>query len=392
MSPQQLAAGALQQVAHADDELRASALLHAARVLMRFDPPEALRTLEQGLALLPGLGLASPQPLHPRPMAQRLILSTAVNLAAAVAPARAIELLQSAPPNHKHPHLSNEIVGVMINHGYTADVIAYLTSGALPEDYPYMRMESVFPQATAAERVNMLRAALRAWRQAPQPALLHVFPRHWNLLPEDEARTALHELLRFVLAEPDMQFNGTIQNVKFSSIRQHRLFQLLNVMRRLLPEAADSLIAKHPELAAAAARFPNGLDSIMAEVQGQARAAGPARGGGFAMVGNPSHFAAARDMKEAERHGSVEPHFEQARQAYQEDTDPQHPNRAPREWRPSTQAYRHALYTAGKTHGLDAVPMLDRVPDPNLRVLAQIELAAALAGLPELQGPRATFP
>jgi hypothetical protein len=31
---------------------------------------------------------------------------------------------------------------------------------------------------------------------------------------------------------------------------------------------------------------------------------------------------------------------------------------------------------------------LDRIPDPDVRLLAQIELAAALAGLPELRGSR----
>jgi hypothetical protein len=34
----------------------------------------------------------------------------------------------------------------------------------------------------------------------------------------------------------------------------------------------------------------------------------------------------------------------------------------------------------------DAAAYLDRIPDADLRLFAQIELAAALAGPPELQG------
>ena len=45
-----------------------------------------------------------------------------------------------------------------------------------------------------------------------------------------------------------------------------------------------------------------------------------------------------------------------------------------------------ARYAAGKRLGSSAAAHLDRIPDADLRLFAQIELAAALAGLPELQG------
>ena len=51
-------------------------------------------------------------------------------------------------------------------------------------------------------------------------------------------------------------------------------------------------------------------------------------------------------------------------------------------------SFRAILYRAGKLLGVDATIYLDRIPDRDLRLLAQIELAAALVGLPELSGPR----
>src|SRR5262249_1628624 len=44
------------------------------------------------------------------------------------------------------------------------------------------------------------------------------------------------------------------------------------------------------------------------------------------------------------------------------------------------------LYQAGRYEGRAAVKYLARIPDPTLRLFAQIELAAALAGLPQLGG------
>jgi hypothetical protein len=71
---------------------------------------------------------------------------------------------------------------------------------------------------------------------------------------------------------------------------------------------------------------------------------------------------------------------------YREDTDRSRPNQAPRECWPSTSAFRTILYGAGKRLGRDAAIYLDRIPAADLRLFAQIELAAALTGLPELRG------
>ena len=58
------------------------------------------------------------------------------------------------------------------------------------------------------------------------------------------------------------------------------------------------------------------------------------------------------------------------------------PNRAWREYWPSTQAYRRALIRAAKLLGVDAEPVLQKINDPDQNVLARISLAQALLGRP----------
>jgi hypothetical protein len=100
------------------------------------------------------------------------------------------------------------------------------------------------------------------------------------------------------------------------------------------------------------------------------------------MLGSPRDFPYIKSLIQATRDGDCGPPLGR----YREDTDRSRPNQAPRECWPSTSAFRTILYGAGKRLGRDAAIYLDRIPAADLRLFAQIELAAALAGLPELRG------
>ena len=58
----------------------------------------------------------------------------------------------------------------------------------------------------------------------------------------------------------------------------------------------------------------------------------------------------------------------------------------PIESRFATDAYRMILYRVGRREGASAARLLDRISDRDARLFAQIELAAALAQLPEVGG------
>jgi hypothetical protein len=78
--------------------------------------------------------------------------------------------------------------------------------------------------------------------------------------------------------------------------------------------------------------------------------------------------------------------FRSANRNFAEDSDADNPNEAPKECWPSARDFRNILFKAGQHQGLAAEKHLDRIPDPDLRLFAQIELCAAIAGLPQIGG------
>ena len=78
--------------------------------------------------------------------------------------------------------------------------------------------------------------------------------------------------------------------------------------------------------------------------------------------------------------------FREAEERYARDTDGENPNDAHKECWPSAREFRNILFKAGQHQGLAAAKHLDRIPDADLRLFAQIELCAAIAGLPQLGG------
>ena len=62
------------------------------------------------------------------------------------------------------------------------------------------------------------------------------------------------------------------------------------------------------------------------------------------------------------------------------DTDPEAPNRAPRDLWPSTQAYRTVAHRAAALFGPDAEPLLVKIADPEMQLLATVHMARGLLG------------
>ncbi len=197
----------------------------------------------------------------------------------------------------------------------------------------------------------------------------------------------LREVVRVTLEQPDRPVRATYEkSVQITSGREHTLFQLLHIIRHLDEPLAQSLAAAHEQLRAAAHRFPYGMESIIEEAEARKKSQGESGGGGYAMAGNSGDFPYLRALMQASKDGDFAPPFEHALQQYLEDIGSENRNQAPKEFWPSTCRFRSILHRAGKRLGADAAVYLDRIPDAGLRHFAQIELAAALAGLPELQG------
>jgi hypothetical protein len=393
--PQDLLPKVLEQTAYTSAPIKAAGLLHIARVLTQFDREQAVRVLYEGLSLARTLPETDKQ----------IILGEAVFLAASVDPERALRLLQEGLTNVPHRFPLSNIILVMLDHGHLEKAIGYLIGPMKPGEFPFRVAGNVMEKCPDdATRLHIFRVAIRNWIQRPVPGrglpmdptdgtlgFLHLFAYKWHSLPPDEATVLTEEIVASILRDPDTVTHariGSENGVAFSSRQDYELFLLLNVLHRLMPDLLDSLLRTHDQLAAGVRRFPLGLESLKAEPRSPDV---EPKGQSFVLVGNPADFASMRAKMQGEMGANFEPHFQEAARLYAEDADAQSPNSSPRECWPSTQEYRNAMFRAGKSQGRRAGSYLDRITDPDLRLFAEIEFIAALAGLPQFAGSRRVF-
>ena len=378
-----LLADALAQAKNADIEVRAAALMRIARVQLKTAPEDARRTFEQGLDAARQLPPRQGNPL----------MSTARLVAAVVAP----DLLDKIPSwdRARHHFEADRLARTMLDHGFidrAADyVLAYQgDSGSFPFGVTGMLLYRLNDDG---QKARLMRHAVQAWRASAEPhsLFLPAFQQNWKVLPAGEARDVLHEIVRQTLENPEFSSQGTYDQegkVRIDSGRENTFFQLLHVLRRLDPDLTERLIADHGQLAAAAIRFPNGMESVQQEAQERVRRSGAAcgSGGGYIISGSRDDMPYLKSMVAASRTGEFEAPLLHAMERFQRDAAPGDPNEALREFWPSTAQFRSILYRAGQRLGAGAAELLERVPDSGLRLFASIELAAVLAGLPELPG------
>jgi hypothetical protein len=217
---------------------------------------------------------------------------------------------------------------------------------------------------------------------------------HWRVLGADEADRWLHEILATIENEPDQRVGaGFPHGVRLHSSRDVHLFHVLNVLRALRPEQeVDEILARHPDVAIAAQTFPLGLESIVAQWQRPPEHDKDTSGIGFITSGSSNAQALLPTLTAAYRGDptAVDGLLAEAHRVYQEDTNVNARNLAPLAFWPSCAAYRRALYWAGRLIASDAKQLLTEVPEPNLALLASVELAAGFLALDEFRGIQMT--
>lgn len=383
--PKDLLARARVEAERARVPVRAVALMQIARVETAFDRGQARITFEMRLAEALGL----------RGREGQAFLSSARLLAAAVEP----KLLHEIPSDGYGHHAGFErgmLVNVMLQHKHVDAAFEYVTDGD-SFGFPFgWAVNLIHRLEDKSQRVAVVRRAVEAWRSGDDGDVLFrgfngFFGSQWRLLSPDEAREIVREIIRKEMERPDEGTSaGYPDGIRITSCREHTFFELLHVLRHLDPSLAESLIADHEQLAVAARRSPKGRETMMEEAEEQRRqmvAAGASCEGGFLIAGSSRNMPFMHSMIEASRSGDFESAIGHALDKYKEDTDPENPN----EFWPSTGSFRSILYGAGKRLGSDAAAYLKRVPDDDLRLFARIELAAALAGLPEMPGNQMSY-
>ncbi len=74
--------------------------------------------------------------------------------------------------------------------------------------------------------------------------------------------------------------------------------------------------------------------------------------------------------------------IDDAAELYKRDSDAESPNRALREYWPSTQSYRGIVWRATDLFGAEAQPLLSKIGNPDLALLARVEMAQSLLDRP----------
>ena len=399
---------ARQQAELADPSVRAAALLWIARVESAGDTSRACQSLLEGLAAIRTLPSSTGD----------YLFREARRVAAAVSP----ELLAEIPvPQHDGPaqfwFMDNvAIVQTMLAHRHADAAFNYVLHLNDPPSFPFLSVGAVLGRLDphdpehSAHRMMLLHHSVELWRQSrsggPQTeqgrfvgcrdGFLGLFGHSWKDFPPEEALSIVRMIVDRAAQEPDIgTSSGYPDDIHFFSPRQDTLFQILHVLRHLDPALTQALMDEHDQLALAARRYPNGLETMNEEAQAEAdrRKAesstacegGTSECGGYILTGNPRDSDRLRGIMDAARSGDFQPAIEDATVKYREDSSPDAPNYAPKEYWPSTAAFRMLFHDAGRRLGSDSARLLEQIPDNDLRLFASIELAAALAGLPAPQ-------
>ena len=362
-----------------DPQVRAAALMRIARVQTALNRDRARGTFEMALEetrLLSGRDRES-------------LLETASLIAAAVAP----DLLRETSfprPLPRRQFWSEKIGTIMLEHGHVDAAFEYAIGCDDPSAFPFSLVSSLMLKlGEEARRSAVLRRAIEVGRKTPDQHFIMFFYGHWKMLPPEEALSVAHDIVRVATDRPDQPITARYgpESPEITSVREHTLFLILHILRHLDNELAESLIGIYEQLAAAARIFPNGIESITeANERRRKEATGESRGGfGFGFAGDPREIPYARAIMQATNDGDFEPAIAQALEKFKRDTETGNSNQAAKEFWPSACAFRQILYAAGKRLGEDAAVYLNRIADEDLRMLAEIELIACLAGLPEFQ-------
>ncbi len=390
---------AITQADRAIPPIRAAARLHIARVLTAFDKDEARRVLQSALDEIQTLDL--------NPFDRSVLEREAHMLTAAVAPDLAINMAKNYGRAMSHDKREFGFIHVLLAYGHLNTAIKYLLSYNDPASYPYDFIPTVMRECTdPGVKLALLRSSIQAWRnsstiQSPLPPnrlfmglndFVGLFAYHWTLIDSAEAIAITRDLVAQISELPDLTIQASFDPVcpvEFTSLRQYQFFELLHVIRRLDPALADFLLARNSELSAAANYLPWGQESVQ-EAQTKYFAAqntNQPAGKACIIMDSGSEMPFHQALAEGKNFRQFEPAFIEALNLLAADTQS---NDVILECWPSSQAFRNLLYEAGKTLGTEGAAFLKRVPDADLRLFAQVEFAAALAGLPNYSGRRAT--
>ncbi len=388
---------AIRQTESAPPAIAVPARFHIARVLTAWSNEEAKALLISAIQQLAEL-LRTERGLD-------VLIREAYLLTAATAPA----LIENLPPLPTYLGRDQfQLVRTMLNHDHAESACDYLLEMADSAEFPQFAVAMVLAHTLSEDRrLALARRSVAAWRNlrgkkrdhARPPAFelrsdfVRSFTSIWKILPEEEAGAVLRELVTEIRKEKDFPMTGNIDpegRIVFTSMRQYRLFELLEAIRELAPALMHSLLRPYPELAGAAKVFPFGERSVREAWERKAANRNPSeKRGRIVGGGSQEDFMFGHALLDSAKSKDFSQPLRMASRTLDSELKE---NGAPKECWASSQAFRQIFYSAGAVVGGEAQSYLESIQDSDIRMFSQIELAAALAGLPEYAGSRASRP
>jgi hypothetical protein len=383
----ELIADSFCRLPHVSKDVRKAALLSIARVQTAIAPEVAVSTLMEGWAA--GHGLSSR-------FDESFIYLTRL-ATAAVAPQRLSEVKTLPEPSALRSVVSES--RVMRQHGHEEYLRDHLLHSGDVKNVSIEGLAGLLAEADDADEQQwLLRRMVHAWRAQTEIGVrrpweaenifLFLFRDYWPVLPRAEAAAVVEEMVCRIMSKRDESTFGSVQDLEFNSLQSLKLFQIYDLILELIPDAARQLVKKKRELGRAVKRYPKGHRSISEEVAGsrppqEVSNVGSASSAA-AMFGSKADRWYALALLAAQRTKDFRDAVQSARAAYTHDNGPNRKNCAPKAFWPSTAMYRTIFHAIGRAEMDNGDEHLANIPDAELRLLAQIELAAGLSALPEL--------
>ena len=311
-------------------------------------------------------------------------------------------------------HDDSRLISVLLGHGHVEAAVDLLLSYDDADSYPIGAVGEVM-RAVADDEVKLalLQRALevwlgrptvlavesslamksrRVWNHSRAHDLVRLFAWHWQTLPSEEALHAVRSVVSRIVQDEDVPTQAQFDpenRVMFTSGRQHLLFEILHILKQVDAGLASTLVPRYTELAAAAALFPFGQESVSEAWEAISPVEEPEGINKPCVVLGGSEKQ--MDFSAALVDGQQLKRFERAvKQAQAFLDDDLQDNLAMKECWPSTQAFRRLMYSVGEALGEAGLKYLKQTSDSDVRLFAQIEFAAALAGAPQLSGTEST--
>lgn len=372
---------ALRQAEKADSTFQIEAKLRISRVLRVENPDQAKELFTSALHQIESL----PED------AASLLWKQAGIIAVEAAPELLLSI--SARAGGDLASWGDQILGRLLSRKNLPLARDFVLHYSHPASFPFATLGSLLRALKDRnQRRELLRKAIPLGKQSLDDSYLRVLGEFWQALPETEMMTVVEELVERIENAQDSAIQSSFYDeVFFTSLREHKLFLILHLLLYVDPFRAEQLLGAYRELAQAARRYPNGLEAVREENDPASTAENGFDKKGKFRISNSSELEARcfRLLYESDlTDESLQTLLQIAAEEYQQDTNTDDPNLAPKEYWFSTFRYSQIFYRAGSLLGDKASVYLDAIADADLRLIAQTEFLAGRLGLAELPSLR----